>query len=127
MPRHLRGMAVPAMMQNLTAFAMSTIPRPANAAAAPEKKRGGLLRILGVGFGLAVIVGNTIGAGILEKPGSIAAQLPRAWMFIGVWIFGGLYALLGAFPMSELGAMMPRSGGYYVSRSRTHGPIDVNA
>ncbi len=87
----------------------------------PQKKRAGLLRVLGVGFGLAVIIGNTIGAGILEKPGSIAAQLPRAWMFIGVWIFGGLYALLGAFPMSELGAMMPRSGGYYVFARRAFG------
>ena len=27
--------------------------------------RGRLLRVLGIGFGLAVIVGNTIGAGIL--------------------------------------------------------------
>ncbi len=76
--------------------------------------RGRLLRILGVGFGLAVIVGNTIGAGILNRPGEIAARLPNIWLFIAVWIAGGLYALLGAISIAELGTMLPRSGGQYV-------------
>ena len=40
------------------------------------KTQGHLLRVLGVGFGLAVIIGNTIGAGIFRAPGSIAEQLP---------------------------------------------------
>lgn len=76
--------------------------------------RGRLLRILGVGFGLAVIIGNTIGGGIVSTPGMIAQHLPNAWLFLGVWITGGLYALLGAFSIAELGTMMPRSGGQYV-------------
>ena len=88
--------------------------QPSPGAAAPVHQRGQLLRILGVGFGLAVIIGNTIGAGILRAPGEVAAQLPVAWMFLGVWIAGGLYALLGAFSISELGATIPRSGGQYV-------------
>lgn len=75
---------------------------------------GRLLRVLGVSFGLAVIIGNTIGAGILRTPGVIAAQLPDPWLFIGVWVIGGLYALLGALSIAELGAMIPRSGGQYV-------------
>jgi len=78
------------------------------------KERGRLLRILGVGFGLAVIIGNTIGAGILRTPGEVASQLPQVWLFLGVWIAGGLYALLGAFSVAELGTMLPRSGGQYV-------------
>ncbi len=83
-----------------------------NQAAAIE--RGRLLRILGVGFGLAVIIGNTIGAGILRTPGEVAAQLPNTWLFLGVWFAGGIYALLGAFSISELGTTIPRSGGQYV-------------
>lgn len=79
-----------------------------------EQKRGRLLRVLGVGFGLAVIIGNTIGAGIFRTPGTIADQLPNAWLFLGVWIVGGLYALLGALSVAELGTMLPRSGGQYV-------------
>ncbi|HXG66438.1 MAG TPA: APC family permease [Blastocatellia bacterium] len=73
-----------------------------------------LLQILGVGFGLAVTVGNTIGAGILRTPGEVAAQLPDPLLFLGVWVAGGLYAALGALSIAELGTMMPRSGGQYV-------------
>lgn len=73
-----------------------------------------LLRILGLGFGLAVAVGNTIGGGILRTPGDIATWLPQPWAFVGVWIVGALYAALGANALSELGTMLPRSGGQYV-------------
>ena len=81
---------------------------------AASERRGRLLRVLGVGFGIAVIIGNTIGAGIFRAPGSIAQQLPHPWLFLGVWVIGGLYALLGAISLAELGAMIPRSGGQYV-------------
>jgi APA family basic amino acid/polyamine antiporter len=78
------------------------------------KSQGHLLRVLGVGFGLAVIIGNTIGAGIFRAPGSIAAQLPSLGPFLLVWLAGALYALLGAISLAELGTMIPRSGGQYV-------------
>jgi len=78
------------------------------------RQRGQLWRVLGVGFGLAVIIGNTIGAGIFRAPGTIAAQLPNAWIFLGVWVMGGIYAFLGAISLAELGTMIPRSGGQYV-------------
>lgn len=79
----------------------------------PPPTRGRLLPILGVGFGLAVTIGNAIGAGILRAPGDIAANLPVAWLYLTAWAVGGLYALLGAVQLSELGAMIPRSGGQY--------------
>ena len=80
----------------------------------PTKERSGrLLRVLGVGFGLAVIIGNTIGAGIFRTPGEIAGYLQSPWLFLGVWIAGGLYALLGALSLAELGTMLPRAGGQY--------------
>ena len=78
------------------------------------KSHGHLLRVLGVGFGLAVIIGNTIGAGIFNAPGTIAGQLPAPTPFLLVWIAGGVYALLGAISLAELGTMIPRSGGQYV-------------
>lgn len=78
------------------------------------KTQGHLLRVLGVGFGLAVIIGNTIGAGIFGAPGAIAEQLPAAVPFLLVWVAAGLYALLGAISLAELGTMIPRSGGQYV-------------
>ncbi|HKG98081.1 MAG TPA: APC family permease [Pyrinomonadaceae bacterium] len=78
------------------------------------KTEGHLLRVLGVGFGLAVIIGNTIGAGIFRAPGSIAAQIPNAGPFLLIWLAGAVYALLGAISIAELGTMIPRSGGQYV-------------
>src|SRR3954462_4647261 len=80
----------------------------------PTHRSSSLLRILGLSFGLAVTVGNTIGAGILRTPGDIAALLPSPWMFVGIWIVGGVYALLGANALAELGTMLPKSGGQYV-------------
>ena len=80
-----------------------------------------LLRVLGVGFGLAVIIGNTIGAGIFRAPGEVARHLPDTWLFLAAWTAGGLYALLGAIQIAELGAMIPRSGGQYVFARRALG------
>jgi basic amino acid/polyamine antiporter, APA family len=64
-------------------------------------------------FGMAAAVGNTIGAGIVRTPGDVARLLPNAWMFLGVWLLGGLYTFSGASSMAELGAAIPRSGGQY--------------
>ncbi len=79
----------------------------------PGKEKGHLLQILGVGFGIAVAVGNTISAGIVRTPGDIAARLPNHWLFFSVWFGGALYALLSAFQLAELGAAIPKSGGQY--------------
>ncbi|MGH7578757.1 MAG: APC family permease [Gemmatimonadales bacterium] len=76
--------------------------------------RGKLLQVLGVSFGIAVIIGNTILVGILRTPGEVAGQLPSPVLFLGVWVIGGLYALLGAVSMAEPGAMVAESGGQYV-------------
>jgi len=80
----------------------------------PRVSRGHLLVVLGVGFGIAVTIGNTIGAGILRTPGVIAAHLQTFWLFTAAWIAGALYAFLGANALSELGTLVPRSGGQYV-------------
>jgi APA family basic amino acid/polyamine antiporter len=75
-----------------------------------------------VTFGIAVTVGNTIAAGILRVPGDVALYLPSIPLFLGVWIAGGLYALLGTISLTELGAMVQRSGGQYVFARRAIGP-----
>jgi APA family basic amino acid/polyamine antiporter len=76
--------------------------------------RGKLLQVLGVSFGVAVIIGNTILVGILRTAGDVAAWLPSPAVFLAVWIIGGVYALLGAISMAEPGAMVAESGGQYV-------------
>jgi APA family basic amino acid/polyamine antiporter len=81
-----------------------------------------LRRSLGVAFGVAVAVGSMIGAGILRAPADVATRLPIAALFLGAWVIGGLYALLGANSLAELGTMLPRSGGQYVFVRHALGP-----
>src|SRR5215472_19314427 len=82
---------------------------------------GHLLRILGVGFGLAVGVGNTIGTGILRTPGEVAGYLGNGWLIFVVWLVGGIYALLCSSSVTELGCMFPHAGGWYVYSRRAFG------
>lgn len=83
--------------------------------------RRGLLRVLGVAFGWAVIVGSTIGAGILRAPGDVAQATTSVAVFFALWIAGALYALLGALSLAELGVMIPESGGQTVFVRRAFG------
>lgn len=85
----------------------------------PQKNH--LLRILGVTFGLAVVIGGMIGVGILRTPGLVAAHLGSAWLIIAVWIFGGIYTLIAANSYAELGTMLPEAGGPYVFAKKTYG------
>ncbi len=86
-----------------------------------ESRSGNLLRILGVGFGLAVGVGSTIGTGILRTPGEVAGYLGNGWLIFAVWLIGGIYALLCSSSVTELGCMLPRAGGWYVYSRRAFG------
>ncbi len=82
---------------------------------------GQLRRVLGLGFGLAVSIGATIGVGILRTPGLVAEQFPTPFAIVLLWIAGGLYTLLGASSLTELGVMLPQAGGYYVYVRRAFG------
>jgi APA family basic amino acid/polyamine antiporter len=82
-----------------------------------------LLRILGAGFGLAAVVGGTVGVGILHLPGTVAAELGNFWLILAVWVIGGLYALFGAISVAELAAMLPQAGGFYVYAKRAFGDL----
>src|SRR6185436_4999792 len=84
---------------------------------------GHLRRVLGLGFGLAVIVGSTIGIGILRTPGLVAKELHTPAWILMAWIAGGLYTLLGSICLTELGTAIPQAGGYYVYARRAFGDM----
>jgi basic amino acid/polyamine antiporter, APA family len=86
-----------------------------------DETSGHLRRVLGLGFGLAVSVGGMIGVGILRTPGLVAEQLHAPSTILFFWIAGGLYTLLGASCLTELGVMLPQAGGYYVYARRAFG------
>jgi APA family basic amino acid/polyamine antiporter len=86
-----------------------------------ENKNKPLLKVLGLGFGIAVTLGGTIGTGILRKPGPIAEQLGDPYLIIMVWVLVGLYAVAGSMTAAELGVSIPKAGAWYVYARRAFG------
>ncbi len=76
---------------------------------------------MGVGFGLAVGIGGTIGAGILRTPGEVAAQLRSPWLVVAVWVLGGVYVFFCTASVTELATMLPQEGGWYVYSRKAFG------
>ena len=83
---------------------------------------GRLLRIFGLGFGLAVVLGGVIGSGIMRNPSVVAAGFPDPVWVMLAWAGGGLFIAIDAMPTVELGAAIPRAGGPYAIISRALGP-----
>ena len=86
-----------------------------------SRTSGQLRRVLGVSFGLAVSIGGTIGVGILRTPGLVAEQLQLPLAILLLWVLGGMYTILSASCLTELGLMLPRAGGFYVYVQRAFG------
>jgi basic amino acid/polyamine antiporter, APA family len=78
---------------------------------------------LGLWDAISIIVGIIIGVGIFETPPRVFAVAPNPVIAIGVWVLGGVLALLGAFCFAELASAYPRSGGEYVYLTRAFGPL----
>ena len=97
------------------------MPRSSSDPAHRHARKGHLLRILGVGFGIAVIVGDTIGTGIFRTPGEIAGHLGSSAFIVAAWIIGGVYAFFCTLAVTELGTMLPQAGGWYVFSRRAFG------
>ena len=81
----------------------------------------GLLRVLGLVFGLAVVVGGVIGSGIMRAPGIVAQGFTTAPLILAVWTAGGLVAMLAAMPLVEAGSSIPLAGGPFPIAERAFG------
>lgn len=80
-----------------------------------------LLRVLGTAFGVAAIIGGTIGQGIMRTPGIVAQEIPRGDLILLLWFAGGALAWVDAMSSMELAASIRRSGGPYVFARRAFG------
>lgn len=83
----------------------------------------GLKRALPARFVLAVTVGGIIGLGILRGPGEIAAVVRDPYLYLALWLLGGLFVLLSTVVVVELVGMTPRSGGIYPLVRHAYGPF----
>lgn len=84
---------------------------------------GHLLRVLGLAFGLAVVVGGVVGQGILRTPGIIAGAIPDPTLLLVLWALVGVMILIDACSWVELGTSIPCTGGPYVLARRVYGEV----
>jgi APA family basic amino acid/polyamine antiporter len=82
----------------------------------------GLLRILGLAFGLAVVVGGMVGSGIMRAPGVVAQGIANGPLMLLAWALGGVVTMIAAMPLVEAGASVPLAGGTYPIVRRAFGP-----
>ena len=83
----------------------------------------GLQRKLGLLDATTLLVGSMIGSGIFIAPSLMAKNVAAPGVYLGLWVLGGAWTLLGAFSYGELAAMMPQAGGQYVYLRRALGPL----
>lgn len=70
----------------------------------------------------ALVVGDTIGAGVYTTSGFALADLGERWLVMLAWAVGGLVALAGAASYAMLARRMTESGGEYLYLSREMHP-----
>lgn len=78
---------------------------------------------LGLFSGTMAVVGGIIGSGIFNNPAIVAQRVGTARLTLGVWVLGGVVALIGAFCFGELGHRRPQAGGTYVYLREAMGPM----
>jgi len=72
-----------------------------------------LARRLGLFDATMIVMGGIIGSGIFINPYVVAQRVHSSFLIIGVWVFGGLLALIAAFIWAELANWRPDVGGQY--------------
>ena len=82
-----------------------------------------LLRVLGVAFGIAAVIGGTIGQGILRSPGLVASGVPDATAIMALWAVVGGFCAIDAMSTVELAASIRKTGGPYTFARRAFGPF----
>jgi len=69
------------------------------------------------------VIGGIIGSGIFLNPSIVAQRVGTPTATLGVWIGGGVVALIGAFIFGELGQRRPKVGGGYAYIREAFGPL----
>ena len=82
-----------------------------------------LLRQIGLFDATMLVMGGIVGSGIFINPYVVAQQVHTPWLILGVWIAGGVVAMLGAFIYAELAALRPEVGGQYAYLREAFHPI----
>ena len=83
----------------------------------------GLARRLGLFDATMLVMGGIIGSGIFVNPAEVARHVGTPSLIVGVWVLGGIVALIGALVYAELAARRPAVGGQYAYLRDAYGPL----
>src|SRR5450759_4719129 len=79
-----------------------------------------LVRTLGIGYVVIIVVANIIGSGVYKKIAPMAAELhSSAWILVA-WIVGGLITLFGALSNAEVAGLLADTGGDFVYHKKIY-------
>jgi APA family basic amino acid/polyamine antiporter len=70
-----------------------------------------------------LVIGSVFGTGIFFTSGLMAADCPSPVPFLGTWLLGGVFTLMGALTFAELGTLFPKAGGPYVYLRESYGRL----
>ncbi len=82
-----------------------------------------LARRLGLFDATMIVMGGIIGAGIFVNPAEVARHVASPTLIVGVWLVGGVIALIGALVYAELATRRPETGGQYAYLRDAWGPV----
>lgn len=89
----------------------------------PNTANSQLVRRLGLFDATMIVMGGIIGSGIFMNPYVVAQRVHTSLLILGVWIVGGLLALIAAFIWAELATRRPDVGGQYAYLREAFHPI----
>ena len=94
-----------------------------NASPLSARPKAGLARRLGLFDATMIVMGGIIGSGIFMNPAVVARRVSTPFLILGVWMLGGLVALIAAFIWAELAALRPEVGGQYAYLREAYHPL----
>lgn len=69
-----------------------------------------------------IVMGGIVGSGIFINPYVVAQHVHTPFLILGVWLLGGVLAMLGAFIWAELASRLPDAGGQYMYLREAYHP-----
>ena len=79
-------------------------------------------RQLGLFDATMIVMGGIVGSGIFINPYVVARHVRTPFLILGVWLAGGVLAMLGAFIWAELATRLPGAGGNYLYLREAYHP-----
>ena len=80
-------------------------------------------RQLGLFDATMIVMGGIVGSGVFINPYVVAQSVHTPFLILGVWLMGGVIAMLGAFIWAELATRLPGAGGQYMYLREAYHPM----